>query len=388
MTASGVVETGLERLLAEGLPGFAGARAGLITNHSGVDRDLRSGVDRLAATDRLDLVALFAPEHGVRGEAQAGVAVETAIDRRTGLPIRSLYGETRQPSAEMLTGLDLLLFDIQDVGVRYATYLSTMVYAQAAAASVDLPFAVLDRPNPLGGRRVEGNLLDPAFASFVGVHPLPIVHGMTAGEIARLVAAERGFPEPIVVAMRGWLRDWWYDETGLPWVQPSPNLPTLDSVTVYPGSCLIEGTNLSEGRGTTRPFEYIGAPWLEPIAVAEAMRERDIEGVAFRAATFTPVFSKHAGILCGGIQIHLLDRGRLRPVELGLHLLDALRRLDPSSFAWVTASDGGSFVDLLLGTDLPRRQLDAGVPVAEVMADWPDQADAFAVSRQRFLLYD
>ena len=387
-TPGATVLSGLEVLLAEGHPRLAGRRAGLISNHTAIDRGLRSAVDLLHAGGAVQLVALFGPEHGVRGDAQAGVKVEAASDPRTGLPIHSLYGETRRPTAEMLTGLETLIFDIQDVGVRYATYVSTMVYAQEAASEAGIDFAVLDRPNPITGTQVEGNVLDPAFASFVGVHPIPIRHGMTAGELARLVAAERGWPEPLVVPMRGWRRSYWFDQTGLSWVQPSPNLPTLDSVTLYPGTCLIEGTNVSEGRGTTRPFEYVGAPWLDPFRLAEELDRRAIAGAAFRPAYFTPVFSKHAQQVCGGVQVHVTDRDRLRPVELGLHLLSAIRALDRSAFAWREGSDGRPVLDLLLGSDAPRRALDAGADAGEVMAGWTEQAGEFAERRRPFLLYD
>jgi uncharacterized protein YbbC (DUF1343 family) len=385
--ADAPVRTGLEVLLAEGLPEIAGRRCGLITNPTGVDRHLRSGADLLRASDRLDLVALFGPEHGVRGDAQAGAPVAGGLDARTGLPVHSLYGNTRRPTPEMLDGLEALLFDLQDIGVRYATYASTLVHAQTAAAAAGIPVVVLDRPNPLSGLAVEGDLLDPAFASFVGTHPIPVRHGLTLGELAGLVAAERGWPAPLVVPMRGWRRARWFDETGLPWVQPSPNLPTLGSVTLYPGTCLVEGTNLSEGRGTTRPFEYVGAPWLDPFRLAEELGGRGLPGVAFRPASFTPMFSKHAGETCGGVQVHVTDRDALRPVELGLHLLHAVRRLDGGAFAWLEGKGGPPFVDLLLGGDGPRRALEAGAEVAEITVDWPDRVAAFAERRRPFLRY-
>jgi uncharacterized protein YbbC (DUF1343 family) len=381
------VRSGLEVVLAEGLPPAAGRRVGLITNHTAVDRDLRSAADLLHRGGAVELVALFGPEHGVRGEAQAGAKMGAATDPRTGLPVHSLYGETLRPAPAMLRGLDAFVFDIQDVGVRYTTYLSTMVYAQEAAATAGLAFVVLDRPNPLTGSRVEGNLLDPDFASFVGFHPVPIRHGLTAGEVARLVAAERGWPEPLVVPVRGWERTRWFDETGLPWVQPSPNLPTLDTVTLYPGTCLIEGTNVSEGRGTTRPFEYVGAPWLDPFRLAEAMAARDLPGCAFRPAYFAPTFGKHAGQVCGGVQVHLTDRDALRPVELGVHLLAAIRSADPGAFAWRQDAEGSFFLDKLLGGDGPRRLLDAGAGADEVLASFRDDAAAFAERRRPFLLY-
>jgi uncharacterized protein YbbC (DUF1343 family) len=379
--------SGLEVLLQEGLPALAGKRAGLITNHSAVDRRLRSAVDLLHESDAVELVALFGPEHGVRGDAQAGAYVGMATDPHTGLPVYSLYGETQRPTPEMLSGLDALIFDIQDVGVRYATYMSTMLNAMETATAAGLTFVVLDRPNPITGSRIEGNLLDPDFASFIGVHPIPIRHGMTAGELARLFAAERGFAEPEIVAMRDWQRDDWFDETGLPWVQPSPNLPTLDSVTLYPGTCLIEGTNVSEGRGTTRPFEYIGAPWIDPFLLSDELTGRGLTGCRFRPAYFTPTFSKHACQVCGGVQVHITDRDALQPVEVGIHLLEAVLTLYPQIFAWRGGQERPFFIDLLLGSDLPRQMLSGGADAGDVMADWMEESAQFAERRQPFLIY-
>ena len=381
------VKTGLEVLVEEGLPLLEGKRVGLVTNHTGVDARLRSGIELLRASRRWRLVALFGPEHGIRGEAQAGVHVGSTVDRRTGLPVHSLYGETRRPPLALLRGLDALVFDLQDVGVRYATYASTLALVQEAAAEVGVPVVVLDRPNPLNGVQVEGNLPSTEFASFVGIHPVPARHGLTIGELAWLSAAERGLPAPAVVPMRGWQRGQWFDETGLPWVQPSPNLPTLEALTLYTGTCLIEGTNVSEGRGTTRPFELLGAPWIDPFALVGDLEARGLPGVAFRPAYFTPVFSKHAGALCAGVQIHVTDRESLRPVELGLHLLHALRRLSGGEFAWLRG-DGGHLVDRLLGSDRPRRALDAGASVARVIADWEEQAREFERRRRPYLLYE
>ena len=386
-TPTAPVRTGLEAFLDEGLPRLHGRRAGLLTNQTGVDRRFRSTIDLLHADGCVDLRAVFAPEHGVRGEAQAGVTVPASVDERTGLPIHSLYGDTHQPTAAMLAGLDALVFDLQDVGVRYATYISTMAGAQEAAAGARLDFVVFDRPNPINGAGVEGGVLEPAFRSYVGAHPLPVRHGLTAGELARLVAAERGWPEPAVVPMCGWRRPLWFDQTGLPWVQPSPNLPTLDTITLYPGTCLIEGTNPSEGRGTTRPFELLGAPWLDPYPLVLELERRALPGVAFRPAFFTPAFSKHAGARCGGLQVHITDRERLSPVSLGIHLLHAVRTTNRDAFAWRESADGGFFIDRLLGSDRPRRALEGGAGVDEVTAPWADEVSAFVERRRPFLLY-
>jgi uncharacterized protein YbbC (DUF1343 family) len=288
----------------------------------------------------------------------------------------------------MLEGLEALIFDLQDIGVRYATYISTMAYAQEAAAEGGRLFVVFDRPNPLGGTRLAGNLLDPTWASFVGVHPLPVCHGMTVGELARLLAAERDWPEPLVVPMRGWKRSQWFDGTGLSWVQPSPNLPTLDSVTLYPGTCLIEGTNVSEGRGTTRPFDLVGAPWIDPFHLTGELERCQLAGFAFRPAYFTPTFSKYTHITCGGIQTYVVDREAARPFEFGLHLLHALLRLYPDDFGWKQGHDGRYFVDLLFGSDQPRRALQDGAEVADLVKGWPEALDKFRRKRQPFLLYE
>jgi len=381
------VRTGLERLLREGLPQIHGKRIGLVTNHTGIDSRLRHGIDLLASSARFRLTALFGPEHGVRGADQAGVHVGEAVDARTGLRAHSLYGETRKPTDEMLADVDALLFDIQDVGVRLATYVSTLWLVQQAAAEVGLPLVVLDRPNPIAGLQVEGNLVEAGRESFVGIHAIPIRHGLTFGELARLSACDNGWPEPRVVAMEGWERGMWFDQTGLPWVQPSPNLPTLDSVTVYPGTCLIEGTNVSEGRGTTRPLELVGAPWVDPYRLAGELEARGIPGAAFRATWFTPTFSKHHGTTCGGVQVHVLDRQALRPVELGIHLIHAFMTHCPREFAWRKSEIGTYFIYRLLGSAQPRQMLDTGSDARTVYVDWPASALAFQIRTSALLLY-
>ncbi|MGH2478541.1 MAG: exo-beta-N-acetylmuramidase NamZ family protein [Ktedonobacteraceae bacterium] len=381
------IQTGLEVFLQEGLPQLQGQRVGLVTNYSGVDKRLRTSADLLATDERVHLCALFGPEHGIRGDAQAGIEVGSSVDQRTGLPVHSLYGQTHRPTAEMLQGLDTLIYDIQDVGARYYTDLATLAYAQEAAAEAGLTFVVLDRPNPISGTQSEGNILDPAFSSLVGIHPLPTRHGLTVGELARLFAAERHCPPPLVIPMRGWQRSLWFDETDLPWIYPSPNLPTLDSITLYPGTCLLEGTNISEGRGTTRPFELVGAPWLDPFALRAELEQLNLPGVAFRPAYFTPTFSKHAQILCKGVQMHITDRQSLRPVELGLHLLATLRRLQPDSFTWITGSNNRYFVDRLFGSDQLRHALDSDTDVTDWSAAWNEGLAAFKERSRPHLLY-
>jgi uncharacterized protein YbbC (DUF1343 family) len=388
MSASGpTVIVGLEALVAGRSAMLAGKALGLVTNSSAIDRHLRSAVDVMHASDNLHVTKLFGPEHGVRGDAQDGVNIPFTVDAWTGLPVYSLYGATREPTPDMLDGLDALVFDIQDVPLRFATYLSTLAYAQIAAARARIEMVVLDRPNSLTGSHIEGNVLDPAFASFVGVHPVTVRHGLTVGEFARLFAAERGLPEPMVVTMDGWRRDMWFDDTGLPWVQPSPNLPTLDSVSLYPGTCLIEGTNVSEGRGTTRPFEYVGAPWIDPHHLTGNLERRSLPGVAFRPAFFTPTQSKHTGEPCGGVQIHVQDREALRPAELGVHLLHACISLHGDEFAWRRRESGEHIIDMLAGTDTLRRRLQAGIHAAEIVRTWQRDVAEFEVRRRPYLLY-
>jgi uncharacterized protein YbbC (DUF1343 family) len=263
-----------------------------------------------------------------------------------------------------------------------------MAYSLEAAAAADLDFIVFDRPNPITGHHLEGNLLDRAFASLVGVHPIPMRHGLTIGELARLFAAERGYPPPMVIPMRGWQRSAWFDETDLLWVQPSPNLPTLDSVLLYPGTCLLEGTTLSEGRGTTRPFELFGAPWLNPFPLVEILEQLVLPGMAFRPVSFTPTFSKYANTPCHGLQLHILDRESIRPVELALHILATVRQLHSDDFSWLKSVDGSYLIDRLSGSDQPRLAFDVGSDVVSIMADWPAQIASFHERCRTFWIYE
>ncbi len=367
---------------------IGGRRVGLITNHSGVDHNLRSTADRLHACDACELVALFGPEHGVRGDAADGDRIASGRDPYTGVPACSLYGDRLQPSTGMLEKLDVMLFDIQDVGARFYTYLYTMSLSMQACGAHDIPFVVLDRPNPLGGVRVAGNVLDPAFASFVGLHPISICHGLTIGELAVLFNHEYGLGADLsVVPMRGWNRSMQWEQTGLPWVAPSPNMPTMDTATVYPGTCLIEGTNLSEGRGTAKPFEQLGAPYVDGPRLAAELGDLALPGVLFRPLYFQPAFSKYAGDVCRGVQLHVVDRSVFEPVRTGLEVIAAVRRLWPAEFGWRTTSDDIYNFDRLAGTDRIRRQIDAGVPVASIQADWADELARFVRLRQSYLSY-
>jgi uncharacterized protein YbbC (DUF1343 family) len=385
------VLSGLDVLRRDGHPWLRDRRVGLITNPVGITHDLQNGIDVLYRHPDCRLVALYGPEHGLRGDAQDAIPIETATDPRTGLPVYSLYGPTQKPTPEMLAGVDLLIVDLQDAGVRFYTYLYTMAYAMQAAAEQGIPILVLDRPTPIGGEAVEGPILDPAYASFVGLYPIPIRPGMTISELALLFNAEFGISAELdAVRCQGWRRNLWFDQTGLPWVMPSPNLPTLDSATVYPGTCLIEGTNVSEGRGTTRPFELIGAPWIDPYALADAMNALALPGVRFRPAYFTPVFSKHQGVLCAGVQLHVHDRLALHSVAVAVHLIQAIRQLHPDRFEWRPPWEpGGRWpIDLLSGSDALRKQIEADVPAGEIIASWEPGLREFAARREAYLLYE
>jgi len=389
VTARTAVEVGLERFVRDGPAWSQPRRAGLLTNQSAVDHHLDHAIDLLRACEGVRLVALFGPEHGVRGSAQAGEAVTSRVDERSGLPAHSLYGATRRPAPETLQDLDILLYDVQDVGVRYATYASTLLEAMHAAADAKIGFVVLDRPNPLNGRAVQGNVLEPGHESFVGVFPLAVRHGLTVGELAALMNDRLDLGLDLtVVPLRGWRRSLWYDETGLPWVAPAPNLPTLAALTLYPGTCLIEGTTLSEGRGTTTPFEVVGAPWLNADALTRRLRAAALPGAGFRPTTFAPMFSKHAGDVCQGVHIHVIDRGRLDSAALGVYLLDEIRDLHPDEFQWLPAREGSApFIDLLAGGPALRHALDAATPAADIVASW--RADHARVARlcAPYLLY-
>jgi uncharacterized protein YbbC (DUF1343 family) len=391
------VRTGLDVIAAQGFAPWRGLRIGLVCNPTTVDRRLVHLVDLLAGRSDVKLARLFGPEHGVRGTAQDMVDVDgVARDARSGVPVVSLYGksfESLRPKPETLEGLDALVFDIQDVGSRYYTYIYTMMLCMEAAAKARLPFWLLDRPNPIGGVEVEGNLVEKGFESFVGLHPLPVRHGMTAGELAALFKAERGIDcELHVVALEGWRRAMLYDETGLPWVPPSPNMPTLDTALCYPGQCLLEGTNLSEGRGNTRPFEVFGAPFIEPHALAAKLAGLDLPGVTYRPLWFQPTFHKHAGQQCGGLMLHVTDRRAFRPFATGLAVVAAVRELWPEQFRWRTETyefvEGILAFDLLCGTDRVRRDLERGAGLAEVRSSWAATEAAFSTGRKKYLRYE
>jgi uncharacterized protein YbbC (DUF1343 family) len=384
------VTPGIDRLLASGR--LQGRRVGIVSNPASVDGRLQHTVDRLIESDAM-VTALFGPQHGFRSDVQDNM-IETPHADHAGrrLPIYSLYSETREPTAEMLRELDVLIIDLQDVGTRVYTYIYTMANCLRAARRHGLAAIVCDRPNPVGGTAVEGPVLEEAFASFVGQFPIPLRHGLTIGELARLFNGAFGLGADLeVVAMEGWHRSMYHDETGLPWVMPSPNIPTLDSAIVYPGAVLFEGTNLSEGRGTTRPFELLGAPWIDGEGFAAAMNARRLPGAWFRPVCFEPTFQKHAGTTCGGCQVHVLDRGQFEPVRAALVLLEEFRQAEPARFAWrkppYEYEHDKAPIDILYGSDRLRRAFEAGTPATEIAAGWAPALREFERLRQEYLLY-
>lgn len=388
-----MVVTGLDKLLGSAIDRVAGKTIGLIANPTTVDSRLRHGVDLLHERKDVELAVLFGPEHGLRASAQDLIEVGDDADPITGLPVRSLYGPTRVPTEAMLAGLDAVVFDIQDIGSRYYTYIWTMVHAMEACARDDIELIVLDRPNPIDGVHVEGNLIEGSHLSFVGLYPIPNRHGMTSGEIARLVNDEFAVGCRLsVIEMEGWTRSQWFDETGLPWVLPSPNMPSLDTATVYPGACLIEGTNLSEGRGTTRPFEIMGAPWIDGVKLARALAEEDLPGVVFRPLCFEPTFQKFQGQLCGGVQQHVIDRETYRPLRTGYALIRAAHRLWPDEFDWRPPPYEYELerpaIDILAGNGSIRAQLEADATLQEIERAWQVDLARFKKVRERYLIYE
>jgi len=384
-----MIKTGLEVLLAERRDLLSGRRVGLVTHPAAVRPDLTSILDALLAAG-VRVTALFGPEHGFDASGEDGAAIRDSVEPRTGLPIYSLYGPVREPTAEMLADVDLLLFDMQDVGARFYTFVSTLYHVLRGAAKAGCPVIVLDRPNPINGLAVAGPLLRSGLESFVGVAPMPIRHGMTMGELARYLNSECELGASLtVIGMRGWRRYMWFDETGLPWVPTSPAMPHLSTATVYPGTCLVEGTNLSEGRGTALPFEVVGAPWLDGYRLAETLNKVGLPGVRFRPLSFVPSSSKHAGVACGGVQVHVVRRDAFCPVTAGLYLIAAARAQAPAEFQFLPSSWEGKppHFDLLAGTPRLREGIEAGEPVQALVDSWAVEVARFEQERKRYLLY-
>ncbi len=385
--ASEAVKTGLEIFLSHPPSVVVGKRVGLITNPTGVDRAFHSTIDLLAARTDMRLVALFGPEHGVRGEAATWLANST--DARTRLPVYSLYGKTLSPTPTMLKGVDVLVFDIQDAGVRFYTYMSTLALAMKAAAARGIPFVVLDRPNPIGGEAVAGPVLDPRWKSFMGMYALPVVHGMTIGELARLFNAEYGINAALtVVPMEGWHRSMWFDETALPWVITSPGIPHFHTAVLYPAMGPIGDTNLSVGTLTTKPFEFVGQTFVQPWRLREGLEARHIPGVAFREAYWRgEPWTDVGGPTYAGVEVRVTDRNAYRPVDLTLQILDVFRRYYPSGFKWGRSFSGNYVFDWDMGTDQVRRALVAGKSPAEIEKGWEPEIQRFLATRAKYLLY-
>ncbi len=377
-----MVRTGLDLWVADPAPDLRTLRLGLVSHPAAVLHDLTGAVDALR-TAGYQLTALFGPEHGFGGAALDGATVSDVVDARTGLPIYSLYGEMIEPSQEALSKVDALVFDMQDVGARFYTYLSTLYYVLKAAGKAGKPVFVLDRPNPVTGAIVEGGCVEPGFESFVGIINVPMRHGMTLGELAQLMNANGAFGADLrMVPMQNWRRQMWFDETGLPWVPTSPAMPHLSTAILYPGMCLLEGTNLSLGRGTALPFEICGAPWLESHSLAERLNALDQPGARFRPFQFTPAADRYAGELCHGVQVHVTEREVLRPVSLALHIIATVRALQPRHFKW------SPHFDRLTGDSRTRAALENGCTPDDLLAEWAETQTAFAQLRSDFLLYD
>ncbi|MEN3336199.1 MAG: hypothetical protein V7641_5564 [Blastocatellia bacterium] len=371
-----------------------GQRVGLIVHPASINSRFEHAADMFFDNPRIQLTALFGPQHGIRGETQDNmIEWQTFRDSQTGLPAYSLYGETRKPQPEMLNDVDALVFDVQDVGTRVYTFIYTMALAMQAARECGKRFIVLDRPNPINGNQIEGNLLEAGFASFVGLYPIPMRHGMTVAELALMFNQAFGIGCDLeVVKMQGWRRTMWFEETGLPWVLPSPNMPTVDTATVYPGMVMFEGTTVSEGRGTTRPFEIIGAPFIEPRRLVKRLNEERLPGCIFRPLDFEPTFHKFKGERCGGLQLHVSDRETFKPVITGIAITAAIRELYPDRFAWKAPPyeyvyDKLPF-DVINGSAGIREMIEAGQSLSDIEASWHAGLEDFATRRKPYQLYD
>jgi uncharacterized protein YbbC (DUF1343 family) len=387
------VELGLETLLEARGDLLGDLRVGLICNQASVNHHFRHAADLFHEHQQINLRVLFGPQHGIRGDVQDNM-IETghAIDRATGLPVYSLYSETREPTEEMLNDVDVLVFDMQDVGCRIYTFVYTLANCMRSAVRFGKKVIVCDRPNPINGVGVSGNVLEPEFASFVGQYPLPTRHGMTVGELALMFNQHFNIGCDLeVIPATGWRRELWFDDTDAPWVLPSPNMPTVESATVFPGTVHFEGTQMSEGRGTTRPFELIGAPYVEPEAYADELNALNFEGVYFRSCVFQPTFQKHAKVSCGGVQIHVTDRNLFEPVSVGIGMVKTAYDMYPDQFLWKEPPyeyvfDKNPF-DVICGTDATRKAMESGISLTDIIDIWQKPLNDFKVIREAFLLY-
>jgi uncharacterized protein YbbC (DUF1343 family) len=393
MTPSNHVRPGVEVLLNDKLDLVRGQRIGLVCNQASVLPDLRHAADVFFEHADIDLTTLFGPQHGIRGDVQDNmIETDHAVDSHTGLWIYSLYSETREPTEKMLENVDTIVFDLQDVGCRIYTFVYTMANCMRAARKFGKRVIVCDRPNPINGVAVEGNVTETEFTSFVGQFEVPTRHGMTTGELARMFNEHFGIGCDLeVVPMDGWLRKMWFEDTGLPFVMPSPNIPTVDTCVVFPATVHIEGTEISEGRGTTKPFELNGAPYIDPWAWVAALEKYDFPGVTYRQTFFQPTFQKHAKVTCGGLQIHVTDRNAFTPVIVGIAMIKTAYDLYKDQFEW--KRDAYEYVfdknpfDVVSGTDQIRKAIESGEPLDEIESNWYAGLEAFKQLRENYLLY-
>jgi uncharacterized protein YbbC (DUF1343 family) len=388
------VRTGIEMLMASGYAAVRGQKVGVVTNPTGIMPDLQHEVDVMHGDDAIDLVAVFGPEHGFRGTAQAGGSEGFYSDPRTGLPVYDTYGKSGQPLADVIakSGVDTVMFDIQDVGARFYTYIWTLYDAMVATAMVGKRFVVLDRPNAISGRQALGPVMHAGYETFVGRKPISQAHGMTAGELARMyngewVAADAGQAVDLdVIETDGWFRDMYYEQAGLPWVPPSPNMPTVDTAIVYSGTCMFEGTNLSEGRGTTRPFQEISAPYGD-WHWRDALTALDLPGAGFRENYVNPTFSKYAGQTIGGVELYVTDRDAYDPIRTGVAMLVTAKAVYPGGFSWHSGASPDTWIDNLTGSDYVRTSVDAGKSTDAIVAGWQGELAAFRWLREHYLIY-
>lgn len=360
-------------------------RIGLITNPTGMNSRYESTID--VFKDELNLKALYSPEHGVRGDIQAGEKVSSYVDKRSGVPVFSLYGESKRPSKEMLADIDVMVIDIQDAGSRFYTYIYTMAYCMMGCKEQGKEFVVLDRPNPINGIEVEGGLIEEGFTSFIGLYPIPQRYGLTIGELAMLFNEEFGINCHLtVIPMDGWRREMYFEDTDLPWIMPSPNMPTLNTALVYNGTCIFEGTNISEGRGTTKPFEIVGAPWIDAHELSQKMNLENLPGVKFRPVYFTPTFSKHKDVMCGGVELIINDKESFKPVLTGVTLLEKIKSSDEEKFCFLEAysKSGRPMIDYNTGSSLIREGI---LTPLECYRRWLEETKHFKAIKEKYHIY-
>lgn len=386
-----MVLSGLDVLIEKNFDILKGSNVGLLVNQASVDSKLRHAVDIFAKEKSFSLKALFGPQHGLDGHTQDNMIEWNGYeDEKLSLPVYSLYGEVRQPSDDMLKGIDTVVIDLPDIGARYYTFLWTSLLMLEKCCQLGIRVVVLDRPNPINGMSIEGPTLKAGFESFVGLYPIPIRHGMTMGELLFMMYKEKGLKGKfIVVTMKNWKRNMWFDDTKLPWVMPSPNMPTLDTAIVYPGMCLVEGTTISEGRGTTRPFELFGAPYFSSDVLAESLK--NIDGLVFRKASFQPSFQKHAGNICFGGQLHVVDRNAFESVFTTLKIFETILKNWSDKFSWKQPPYEYEYkilpIDILFGSDEPRKALESGEKAEDLRKSWISEETEFRKRRQDFLMY-